>query len=251
MSKIIFCGGGKPIIDIVKNCRMSIAAVYTHPGNNQLVELCKERNILCTYESINDREPPIKPVYIASVYYKTIIKPHVIEAVKGRIFNAHAALLPRHRGRSAVPWAIVEGDTFSGVTYHYIDKGIDTGRIILQAACQITPDETQTSLFEKIDRLVVAMFPAALHLVMSGFEGIPQEGKSNYNKGVPYGGEIDPNWTITRIQRFINAMTYPPYPPATYRHREVRTMNDYILALSDEYKKRNHNYTYPTGIRVP
>lgn len=242
MSKIILCGGGKPIIEIVKRCKMPIAMVYTHEGNGQLMGLCNSKNIICTTESINDREPVKRGAYIASIYYKHIIKQHVIDSVKGNIFNAHAALLPRHRGRSAVPWAIVEGDRFSGVTYHYIDAGIDTGPIILQGVCQIDDDETQTTLFNKIDKLVVDLFEPALHLAMTQFEGIPQQGQPTYNSGVPYGGEINPNWPIGKIDRFIRAMQYEPYPAATFRGQYINCFADYEKALYDQSKR---NYSHP------
>jgi len=246
---LILCGGGRPIIEIVKHCPMPIAMVYTHEGNGQLMGLCKAKSILCTTESINDREPIKRGAYIASVYYKHIIKQHVIDSVNGGIFNAHAALLPRHRGRSAVPWAIVEGDKFSGVTYHYIDAGIDTGPIILQGVCQIDDTETQTTLFEKIDNLVVNLFTPALHLVMSRFEGIQQQGQANYNSGVPYGGEINPNWPIGKIERFIRAMQYDPYPAAMFRGRAINSFADYEKALY-ELSKHNHSGTFATSRRL-
>ena len=230
---IILCGGGRPIIEIVKRCTMPIVMVYTHEGNGQLMGLCANRNIICTTDSINDKEPVKSGQYIASIYYKHIIKPHVIESVNGNIFNAHASLLPRHRGRSAVPWAIVEGDRFSGVTYHYIDQGIDTGPVILQGVCQIDDTDTQATLFDKIDRLVVNLFTPALHLVMTKFEGLPQQGQANYNSGVPYGGEINPDWPIGKIKRFIRAMQYEPYPPARFRGHNINSLADYEKVLSN------------------
>src|SRR5260370_33187403 len=99
-----------------------------------------------TKESINQVPLPFAADIIASVYYRFIVKPHVIASVRGRIFNMHPSLLPRHRGCSSIPWALIEGDTVTGVTFHYIDEGIDTGKIILQAAVPSTSEDTQASL---------------------------------------------------------------------------------------------------------
>src|SRR5260370_37371243 len=95
-----------------------------------------------TKESINQVPLPFAADIIASVYYRFIVKPHVIASVRGRIFNMHPSLLPRHRGCCSIPWAIIEGDPFTWVTFLYIDEGIDTGKIILQAAVSASPAGT-------------------------------------------------------------------------------------------------------------
>lgn len=230
--KIILCGGGAPALGVfwyLKSVAQHLA-VYTHRDNDQLVDACTDEGVPWSLQSVNSARWPFEPDIIASVYYKTIIRKHVID--RAIVFNAHASLLPRHRGRSPVPWSIVCGDTFSGVTFHYIDdEGIDTGPIIFQAATQISEWDTQASLFNKVNGLVVEYFPAALTLVRQGSEGNPQRGPANYNGGgPPNGGIIDPRWPNAQIERFIRAMVYPPYPAATIHGREVRSMEEYYAA---------------------
>jgi methionyl-tRNA formyltransferase len=210
--------------------------LFTHVGST-IFDQARAWQIPATINPINEIDKwPVQPELIISVYYRHIISQDVINRVGGRIFNAHTSLLPRHRGRSPIPWAIVEGDHLTGVTYHYIDSGIDTGPIILQAVCQITDDDTQTSLFDKINRLVVANFPPALSLVLSGWKGVPQEGHSSYHfAGPPHRGQIDPAWPLGKIERFIRAMTYPPLPPAKLGDREIHNMDDYRKALYERH----------------
>lgn len=65
-------------------------------------------------------------------------------------FNLHASLLPDYRGAAPIHWAIINGETKTGVTTFFIDEKIDTGAIILQAEMPIAPDETVGSLHDKL-----------------------------------------------------------------------------------------------------
>lgn len=211
-------------------------AVFTHVSREHegnVLELARAHGVTATTASVNRAPLPFRPDIIASVYYRGIIKPHVIEACGGRIFNAHPSLLPNHRGCSAVPWAIIEGDAVTGMTYHYIDEGIDTGRVLVQAAVQIDLDETQLSLYEKCMAVGARYWPAAFELVQAGFPGVPQLGRrqSYHRRGCPYGGEIQPGWSLDQVERFIRAMHYPPLPGARFRGRPVGSVKEYRALL--------------------
>ncbi len=65
-------------------------------------------------------------------------------------FNLHASLLPDYRGAAPIHWAIINGETKTGVTTFFIDEKIDTGAIILQEQIDILPDETVGSLHDKL-----------------------------------------------------------------------------------------------------
>lgn len=238
--KVFLCGFGQPGYGVFMQLMSLVdqVAIFTHeslPNAPSLAGL----GISPTLESVNNTEIwPFQPDMIISIYYRYIIKPHVIKAVGGNVFNAHPSLLPLHRGCSSIPWAIIDNDTHTGVTYHYIDEGIDTGPIITQAVCQIAPDETQLSLSEKINRLVIDTFPVAFNAACMGVRGYDQQGRSSYHpRQVPYNREINPNWTWHQIERFIRAMIYPPYPPATFKGREIYTLQQYVdIFLEDKYQ---------------
>ena len=68
-------------------------------------------------------------------------------------FNLHASLLPNYRGAAPIHWAIINGETKTGVTTFFIDEKIDTGAIILQESIAIEPDETVGSLHDKLMHL--------------------------------------------------------------------------------------------------
>lgn len=81
----------------------------------------------------------------------------------------HPSLLPRHRGRSAMHWAIRMGDATTGVTIFWTDEGIDTGPILLQRECPVGPDDTVGSLyFDKMFPMGVEMLTESVRLVREG-----------------------------------------------------------------------------------
>lgn len=65
-------------------------------------------------------------------------------------FNLHASLLPHYRGAAPINWALINGETKTGITTFFIDEKIDTGEIILQEELEITPTENAGSLHDKL-----------------------------------------------------------------------------------------------------
>ena len=81
----------------------------------------------------------------------------------------HPSLLPRHRGASGINWAVIQGDTRTGLTIFWVDKGIDTGPILLQKAIDISPEDTTGSLyFNSLFPLGVEAIAEAVDLIKSG-----------------------------------------------------------------------------------
>jgi methionyl-tRNA formyltransferase len=80
------------------------------------------------------------------VGYGQIIPQAVIDLAPLGIINVHASLLPKYRGAGPVQWAIINGETRTGVTSMRIDAGLDTGDMLLKAETEIGPDETAVEL---------------------------------------------------------------------------------------------------------
>jgi methionyl-tRNA formyltransferase len=81
----------------------------------------------------------------------------------------HPSLLPRHRGASGINWAIIQGDTRTGLTILWVDKGIDTGPILLQKEVEIRPDDTTGSLyFNRLFPMGVEAMVEAVDLIKKG-----------------------------------------------------------------------------------
>lgn len=89
----------------------------------------------------------------------------------------HPSLLPRHRGASGINWAVIQGDARTGLTILWVDKGIDTGPILLQKEIDIGPEDTTGSLyFSSLFPLGIEAIAEAVDLIKSGkAPKIPQD----------------------------------------------------------------------------
>lgn len=83
-------------------------------------------------------------------------------------FNLHASLLPNYRGAAPINWAIINGETKTGVTTFFIDDKIDTGEMILQEAVTIEKDENAGSLHDKLMRLGSKLVLKTVELIEVG-----------------------------------------------------------------------------------
>ncbi len=80
------------------------------------------------------------------VAYGQILRENILECARWGAINVHASLLPKYRGAAPIQWAIANGETRTGVTTMQLDRGMDTGPILLQKECAIAIDDTTASL---------------------------------------------------------------------------------------------------------
>jgi len=157
------------------------------------------------------------PDYIVSVQYDRILKEPLIRLANRGVLNLHFAPLPRLRGCFPTKWAIINNES-SGVTLHYIDPGIDTGAIIAQTIVPLAPDETDATLYRKLVAAGKALFADSAEQIVS-FTLPPAEQQDDYRasyypKAIPWNGIIDWSMGASRVERFIRAFTFSPYPAA-------------------------------------
>lgn len=80
------------------------------------------------------------------VAYGQILRDNILGCAPLGAINVHASLLPKYRGAAPIQWAIANGETRTGVTTMQLDRGMDTGPILLQKECAISPDDTSATL---------------------------------------------------------------------------------------------------------
>jgi methionyl-tRNA formyltransferase len=97
------------------------------------------------------------------------------------VVNGHPSYLPRYRGANPIGWAIRNGDTETGFTFHRMDDGFDTGPILAQGTLPLGEDDGLDEIFGKIGPLAFSLFPVAIGRVLRGDPGDPQpEGGASY-----------------------------------------------------------------------
>ncbi|HEY1337379.1 MAG TPA: methionyl-tRNA formyltransferase, partial [Bryobacteraceae bacterium] len=90
------------------------------------------------------------PEIMVVVGYGQIIPQQVIDLAPRGIINVHASLLPKYRGAGPIQWAILKGETRTGVTTMQIDAGLDTGDMLLKRETEIAPDDTAVELGNRL-----------------------------------------------------------------------------------------------------
>ncbi|QWR78215.1 phosphoribosylglycinamide formyltransferase [Candidatus Magnetomonas plexicatena] len=177
------------IIDAVESGRLnvSIECLITNNPNAFAIERAKAHGI--TYMVILQKDFPTKDDYYKKIvselqtlevnlvvlagFMKLVGKP-LIDAYPMRIMNIHPALLPSFKGLHAQRQAIEYGVKISGSTVHFVDEGLDSGPIIIQAAVPVFSDDTEDTLSERILKSEHEIYPQAIKLFADGalsFEG--------------------------------------------------------------------------------
>ena len=147
-----------------------------------------------------------------------ILSEEILEMPKYGCVNIHASLLPHLRGASPIQQSILLGDDKSGVTIMQMDKGLDTGDILIQEAIPITSSDTGGSLFDKLAELGANLIVKALPMIENGeIKPIPQdEDKADYAGMLTKNmGKVDFKAGASQIERQVRGLD--PWP-GTYTY---------------------------------
>ena len=112
------------------------------------------------------RAAEIEAVVLAG--FMRLLTEHFVDAYPNRIINTHPALCPAFPGTKAPQQALECGVKITGCTIHFVDTGVDTGPIILQAAVDVLPDDDATSLHARIQAREHELLPKAVRLLAEG-----------------------------------------------------------------------------------
>jgi len=151
-------------------------------------------------------------VFIVAAYGQ-ILPAEILGMPKYGCVNIHASLLPKYRGAAPIQYAIINGETVTGITIMQMDKGIDTGDILLQKAIEIEPGDTGGSLFGKLAILGGEGIAEALPLIEKGLiTPIKQDNDkaSHAPMLTKQSGEIDWNRTSAEVANLVRAMEPSP-----------------------------------------
>lgn len=111
----------------------------------------------------------LKPDLLVFAFVTDIIRKRVLDAAPLGAIQYHPSLLPLHRGRTAMNWAIISGAEKTGLSIFWVDEGIDTGPILLQKEVEIAPDDSVGTLyFNKLYPLGVDALVEATRMVREG-----------------------------------------------------------------------------------
>lgn len=150
---------------------------------------------------------------IVVVAFGQILPASVLELTPYGCVNVHASLLPKYRGAAPIQWAIIEGETVTGVTTMQMDEGLDTGDMIMKTEVPVSEDETGETLHEKLSAAGAALCVETLRALEDGTAVFEKQGESPtaYARMLTKElGNIDWTEPAVRIERLIRGLNSWP-----------------------------------------
>lgn len=148
------------------------------------------------------------------VAYGQILPPELLAVPPMGTLNLHASLLPRHRGAAPIAWAILSGDSETGVTIMQMDAGLDTGPILTQESMPIGPDETTPSLEARLAERGAALLIRTVESLERGAitpRSQPADGATYARRLTSEDGKLDPHaMPASELDRRVRALTPQP-----------------------------------------
>ncbi len=185
---------GAKTLEALLNAGENVVAVYTPPGKpgakpDPLREAAIAKGITSIQpktfkdEQVFSEFEGFRPDLTVLAFVTSIVPQHYFTASQKGAICYHPSILPRHRGSSAINWALIMGDKRTGLTIFWPDAGIDTGPILLQKEIEISADDTAGSIyFNRLFPMGVEAIVESVKLVREGkAPKIPQD-----NSGATY-----------------------------------------------------------------
>lgn len=206
-----------------------VVAVYTQPdkpagrGNKLTASPVKEfalRNGLPIYQPTRIKTPEALEIFrshnadvAAVVAYGRILPASFLEAFPKGAINVHFSLLPKYRGAAPVNWAIVNGETRTGVTTMRMDEGLDTGAILLQRETEIGENENAIDLMRRLSALGADLLSETLS-IFDELTAQPQDDEQASLAPIMKREDGLINWMLNARQIANRTRGFQPFPTA-------------------------------------
>ena len=171
-----------------------------------------------------------------------ILPPEVFEIPPMGTINLHASLLPHYRGAAPINWAIIRGETTTGVTTFFIEKSVDTGNVIFQRSVKIGPDDTAGDLHDRLAILGSEVVAETVEAIAAGTAPhVQQQGEvSSAPKITRETCEIHWEDDAQSIHNLIRGLS--PYPGA------FTTLNGRLMKIFRTKKLKSARHKTPGQI---
>ncbi len=228
-----------PALKALHDCGQKIALVVTQPdrpkGRGRKVYPPPVKTTALNLElkitqpeSIKTREfealvKQIKPDFIIVAAFGNLLPPNILAIPQIGTINIHASLLPRYRGPAPINWAIINGETSTGITTMLMDEGMDTGDILLTAEETISARDTAASLHDRLAELGADLLIKTLEAYADdNIKPVSQnDALASYAPMLKkQDGQIDWQRPAEKLEPFIRGMT--PWPGAFTFHENNR-----------------------------
>jgi methionyl-tRNA formyltransferase len=234
---------GDRVLQATLNEGEEVVGVYAPPDRpgrpNPLKETAQQQGIP-VFQPRRMRQPEVYSEYIklspelnVMAFVTDILPLNILNYPKLGTIQYHPSLLPKHRGGSAINWAIINGEAKTGITVFWPDEGIDTGAILLQKEAEISPDDTVGSLyFNKLFPLGVAAIVESIRLIKQGqAPQIPQDESQATYEGLCTEKEAYIDWAqpAQKIYNLIRGTNPQPGTTTFYQDKRLKIYDSEVV----------------------
>ena len=241
--RVVFLGTpefGVPSLKALVEAEYEVVGVFTQPdkpkgrGNKMLpspVKVCAQGYGVPVFQPVKIRVDGVEdlralaPDLCVTAAFGQILSQEVLDIPKIGTVNVHSSLLPKYRGSAPINWAIMEGETVTGVTTMMTDKGLDTGDILLKREVPILPGETAEELTARLAPIGAELLIETIRRIEAG--DCPRtkqnEAEASYFPMLKKEmGDID--WTLPaeKIVNLVRGLT--PWPGTSFLWGENETV---------------------------
>ena len=254
--RIVFLGTSAfavPTLRALVEAKHEIVAVVTQPDRPagrglalrepQVKAVARELNLVVDQPArirdeatITHLEELASDLLVVAAYGQILAK-RLLDIPRLAPVNLHASLLPRHRGPAPIAWAILEGDTETGVTIMRMDEGVDTGPVYAQRGVPIFPDDTVQSLEDRLAQVGAHLMVETLPRIQEGMQPVPQgqTGASYAPRLTTRDGQLDlQTMSAAEIDRRVRALTPEPGVWIQIGGRAVKLLRGHVARATGE-----------------
>lgn len=250
--KIVFMGTPDFAVDVLEAVIAAghqVVAVVTQPDKPKgrgkemqmtPVKVCAQAHDIPVFQPVKIKEAAAVETlgsYGADIFvvaaFGQIVSEEILSIPKFGCVCVHASLLPKYRGAGPIQWAIINGEKTTGVTIMQMDKGIDTGDMLMKAEVAIDPQETGDSLHDKLAQTGARLIVEALPKIERG-ELIPEKQNDEdscyakmLNKSM---SKIDWRRSAKELDCLIRGLISWPGASTVYRGRNLKIWKEEVVA---------------------
>ena len=184
-----------------------------------------------------DKIRAFQPEILFSFYYRDLLSQAILDIPKAGCFNLHGSLLPKYRGRAPINWALVNGESQTGVTLHHMTPRADDGDIVATRGVTIDAQDTAKTLNEKVVAAAAMLLDEILPAIKTGkAPRTPQDHSqaTYFGRRTAADGAIDWNKPASTLHNLVRAVTRP-YPGA-FTQRGLGKIRIWETSADDKFK---------------
>jgi len=200
--------------------------IFAKENGLQLIEAVS----LNSEDFINDMKE-LKPDIFVVVAFR-ILPQSLIDLPTHGAVNLHASILPKYRGAGPIQWALMNGDTSTGVTIFQISKNVDTGNILRQKEMKIEPQDTMLTLGTRLCTDGAPLVVDALNAIDSGHINPVPQNHLDATKAPKISKEmtiIDWTWSAEKIHNWCRGLSPFPGLSTTWNRKRLRIFNTNVV----------------------